>query len=75
MFAVRASEKEGVNMLSIHRYDSDDQPLEVQTISYPSQTAPVLESFCALENALEAHGIEADIQSQDGKHFHGTIIS
>lgn len=75
MFAVRASEKEGVNILSIHRYDSDDQPLEVQTISYPSQTAPVLEDFATLENALEAHGIEANIQYQDGSYFEGTIIS
>ena len=75
MFAVRASEKEGVNILSIHRYDSNDQPLDVETISYDSETAPVLEAFCALENALEAHGIEANIQYQDGSYFEGTIIS
>ena len=74
MFTVRASEKEGVNILSIHRYDANDQPLDVETISYPSDTAPVLESFCALENALEAHGIEAEIRGQDGTHFQGNII-
>ena len=74
MFTVRASEEEGVNMLSIHRYDSNDKPLDIETISYPSQTTPVLESYCALENALDAHGIEADIRGQDGTHFHGIII-
>lgn len=75
MFSVRASQKEGINRLSIHRYDSDAEPLEVQTISYTSQTAPVLEAFCTLENALESHGIEAHIHEQDGAYFHGTIIN
>jgi len=74
-FSVRASHNDGENILSIQAYDRDDQPLDVKTISYPSQTAPVLESFCALENAMASHGIEADIQGQDGTHYHGTIIS
>jgi len=73
-FSVRASPTEGENIISIHTYDSDDQPLDVKTISYPSQTAPVLESFCALENAMASHGIEADIQGQDGTHYHGFVI-
>jgi hypothetical protein len=73
-FSVRASHNDGENTLSIQAYDGDDQPLEVRTISYPSQTAPVLESFCTLENAMEKHGIEADIQGQDGTHYHGVII-
>ena len=74
-FSVRASHNDGENILSIHAYDRDDQPLDVKTISYPSQTAPVLESFCALENAMALHGIEADIRGQDGTHYHGTIIN
>lgn len=73
-FSVRASHKEGENVLCIQPYDRDDQPLDVKTINYKSQTAPVLESFCTLENAMAEHGIEADIQGQDGTYYHGTII-
>jgi len=73
-FSVRASHNDGENTISIQAYDGDDQPLDVKTITYKSQTAPVLESFCTLENAMEEHGIEADIQEQDGTHYHGVII-
>lgn len=75
LFTVSASPADGESLLLIQPHDSGDQSLEARVISYPSQVAPALESFCALENAMAKHGIEADIQGQDGTHFHGTIIN
>jgi hypothetical protein len=75
LFTVSASPTDGENLLLIQACDSDDQPLEIRVISYLSQANPALEEFCALENAMSSHGIEADIQGQDGTHYHGTIIN
>jgi len=70
---VTASPTEGENIISIHTYDSDQQT-RVQTISYQSVIDPAREEFATLENALEAHGIEADIQVQYGSYLHGFVI-
>ena len=72
-FIVTASDTEGENKISIHRYDSNGQQLEVQTIAYPSVADPKREDSATLENALETHGIQADLWEQDGYQFQGLI--
>jgi len=73
-FKVTATDAIGENKITIYTYDSDQQP-QVKNISYSSEADPAQEEFATLEDALAKHGIEADIQEQDGSYYHGFLIT
>lgn len=61
--------------LSIHRYNENDEPLEVEVVNIKNERDCFFWDFSVIENAImENKNYEIEIQEQDGHFFHGVEI-
>lgn len=71
--AIHATYEKGYNILCLHRYDDNDQPLRVLQYKYRSDVIPQNECFSTIENVAAKYGHTITINEQDHAWYHGII--